>query len=255
LLRDQDDNEAEEGEPVRLVLKVIAWFLVIAFCLAVSIYIILFGIKHGAKTTNSWLLSFFLSLLQDILLYLPIKIMLRSYVFPALTKEYIYHRHKRMQVYHDTMPHIPGPALRVAEKFRQLEASQIIITREAKSDDEILKVLDILSHKPVNDQNNAKSTIKFSFKIVCLGLVALLLTPLIIFPSQFQDVIWDILLPTIVGLFLCLHVYLNSVNVFIIPAIYLSILCIVIFYIWRKHSHRKPTIFVPPPLDNVQVQI
>lgn len=48
------------------------WALVVIINLFMAFYILLFGVKHGAKTTNQWLLSFIGGAFQDPLLNMPL---------------------------------------------------------------------------------------------------------------------------------------------------------------------------------------
>jgi hypothetical protein len=72
-MRNQIETKQEEVlEPIEPWKKVLGWLLVVLLNLFMGFYIFLFGVRRGASTTNSWLMSFVGSLLQDPLLNMPL---------------------------------------------------------------------------------------------------------------------------------------------------------------------------------------
>lgn len=72
-LRNQLSLKKEETiDPVEPWKKMLGWSFVVFANLFMGLYIVLFGMNHGPKTTNTWLLSFIGAVFQDPLLNVPL---------------------------------------------------------------------------------------------------------------------------------------------------------------------------------------
>jgi len=86
-IRNQIDYTREmPPDPIRPWKKCLGWLVIILLNLFFGFFVLLFGIKHGAKTANSWLLSFVGGTIQDPLLNMPLLIMYWNVFTPWFIK-------------------------------------------------------------------------------------------------------------------------------------------------------------------------
>lgn len=73
--------------PIELWKKILGWSLLILLNLFFGLYVFLWGVKQGAKTTNNWLMSFLGGILQDPFLNMPLVIMYWNVFTPWFIKD------------------------------------------------------------------------------------------------------------------------------------------------------------------------
>jgi len=101
---------------------IIGWFLITGYAFIFAFYVCLFGVAHGPTLTNAWLESFFLGFIQDTFILCPLKFFTFFYVLPKLTNNHLdLKRLKNVPSY--------APSVIVAERFPQLQASNLILNR------------------------------------------------------------------------------------------------------------------------------
>jgi hypothetical protein len=108
--------------------KVLGWVIIVLLDLFFGYFILNFGRMRGAATTNSWLSSFIISMLQDPLVNLPFLIVLYHVWLPLLIKHKIKGKIDTARadpyVFKAFIP--TGPACRVALKHPEWVSAQIV---------------------------------------------------------------------------------------------------------------------------------
>ena len=133
-----------ELPPVQRFKKLAGWVVIVAYCLGCGLYICLFGARVGATTCNTWLLSFTLATLQDLFLYVPLKILFMNVYLPGLIS-------KRLKSINDPsdaenfqfsafMPE--NAAIYVAMKHPELDASNLVLSRGKHAKEEVERHFD-----------------------------------------------------------------------------------------------------------------
>ena len=68
-------------------MKIFGWVVIGGLNGFFGFYVILFGIDQGSSTTNSWLLSFLISFIQDPLMNIPLLVLFYYVYMPLLIKQ------------------------------------------------------------------------------------------------------------------------------------------------------------------------
>jgi hypothetical protein len=120
--------------------KLVGWVVIVLLDLFFGFYIVNFGRYRGAATTNSWLSSFFISMLQNPLINLPFLIVFYHVWLPMLIKHKIKAKIDSARadpyVFKAFLP--TGPACRVALRHPEWVSAAI--------------VQKTIVHKPGNEQ-------------------------------------------------------------------------------------------------------
>ncbi|GMH95715.1 hypothetical protein TrVE_jg5792 [Triparma verrucosa] len=128
-----------ELPPVQRFKKFVGWIVIVSYCLGCGLYICLFGARVGATTCNTWLISFTLATLQDMFLYVPLKIMFMNVYLPGLIS-------KRLKSIADPsdaenfqftafMPE--NASVYVAMNHPELDASNLVLSRGRAAQDDV----------------------------------------------------------------------------------------------------------------------
>jgi len=100
----------------------IGWVVLVLYCLWNAYYTCIFGITYGARTTNSWLLSFLIGFFEDLAVLLPLKLFLLLSLFPkAAPKKIRVTRLKALPQY--------APSIQLAEAHSNFQSSQLLLNR------------------------------------------------------------------------------------------------------------------------------
>ena len=132
-----------ELPPVQRFKKWAGWATIGLYCVGTGLYICLFGLRVGATTCNTWLLSFVLACVQDAFFIVPLKIMFMNVYLPSLIS-------KRLKSINDPsvaenfvfsafMPE--NAAIYIAMNHPELDASTLVLSRGKKSKDNAEEVL------------------------------------------------------------------------------------------------------------------
>jgi len=98
----------------------VGWTFMTLYCFFTAYYICLFGIEYGASYTNSWLSSFFVAFCEDLLLFLPFKIVIFYVMMPDIATSKM--DTQRMATLSPT-----APALQAAQRFPYLSSSKLLL--------------------------------------------------------------------------------------------------------------------------------
>ncbi|GMH92953.1 hypothetical protein TL16_g12498 [Triparma laevis f. inornata] len=114
--------------PIHCCKKIFGWFAIICYCLITAMYICLFGVMKGQQTTKAWLLSFMVGDLQDIFIFIPLKIMLLNVYLPQLIGRHVaensatnQRKHWFARFFHE------NAIVYVAENHPELQASELAL--------------------------------------------------------------------------------------------------------------------------------
>ena len=112
--------------PIHCCKKILGWFAIVCYCLVTAMYICLFGVMKGQQTTKAWLLSFMVGDLQDIFIFIPLKIMLLNVYLPQLIGRHVAENNATNQRKHWFARFFNENAIvYVAENHPELEASEL----------------------------------------------------------------------------------------------------------------------------------
>jgi hypothetical protein len=135
----------DELKTVRKPFKVIGWCFVFLYCIATSGYVCLFGVIRGADTTNAWLVSTTISLFQEFVIVVALKVLFLNVFLPGLVSEKIHHINDPSDVINshshqfksaEANVFVPrNAAIRVAMRMPKLETSHMLLARTHMASD------------------------------------------------------------------------------------------------------------------------
>jgi len=175
---------------------IFGWVLISGINATLAYYIILFGLNNGPVLTNSWLKSFFIGFLQDLFLYIPIKLVLFYMLLPRInSKEIDMTRLRRLPGY--------APSVLVAKRFPQLLASTLILQRTGTPDESVLQNFAVVLAWGTSFRQNWKRVQKIALTLL-FGCILLL-------PFGVQELAWEQAIPVATNYFI-LNVTLFYMN-------------------------------------------
>ena len=119
--------------PVKRMKKTVGWTLIVLYAVGTAYYICLFGVQKGPTTTNTWLVCFLLATLQDIFVYMPLKILFLNVYLPGLISRRIdsISNPRNADEYHFSNFMPDNAAVHVAMAHPELDASKLVLSRDS----------------------------------------------------------------------------------------------------------------------------
>jgi len=221
---DMFDKKKEKPLTMKQVLTrhIIGWIIITGYMFIFAYYVVLFGISHGPRLTNSWLASFFLSFAEGIFIQAPFKGFMLFYILPLMTQKDLQPSRLR------TIPPYASSVL-LAEMFPQLPASQLIMARASPDYSQFeARYHFFLGYSFI------ETVLRKTFQIVLfISFSAVLLLPYVI-----QEPLWDVISSTIFN-FLIIGVataFINHQNM--LWGIGVSLFAAILVYFNRKRLER-----------------
>ena len=123
-----------EMVPVTKMKKIAGWAAIVLYSVGTAYYICLFGVSKGAETTNMWLTAFVLATLQDVLLYMPLKILFLNVYLPSLISRRLnsISNPRDAESFHFSSFMPDSAAVHVAMNHPELDAAKLVLSRDSK---------------------------------------------------------------------------------------------------------------------------
>lgn len=80
-------------EPVKIWKKTLGWGIVVGFNVACIVHTLVWCLTVTVNTANSWFAAFFIGTLQDLCVFLPVKLIVQNLVMPLIVRDEIREKH------------------------------------------------------------------------------------------------------------------------------------------------------------------
>jgi len=178
----RDEEEEKSGFTKKQVKRrhFIGWAFTYAYCFAVAYYICIFGVTQGSAVTNSWLKTFFIGFIEDLLILLTFKLYLLIYAFPLAAPQHIQvERFSAMPSY--------ATSVQVAHEFPALESSKLILDRSTINSSKIPSKFKVaFTHK------DPPGSLRYYWNQLKRGIVKVLAGVILLAPLGLQELFIDV---------------------------------------------------------------
>jgi hypothetical protein len=214
-----------------------------AYTIFLLLYIFLFGVGLGAKSTNSWLIGASVAFIQELLLLLPVKIFMSKVIVPSVIVKDLEHIHAGLDhrskliimrskgvLTHsnDRVQHL-NPACRAARKYPHLTVSRLLISIN-DSDLEPMK-----EEQTQTRSNAARNVASFALIASLIGLTVM--------PEVFQEALIEVIVSGFCVAIVIIIAFLSTWSV-AIPFGLLGLIAVVLVCRWMYYRDNKKKIRV-----------